>query len=97
MDHGPAHPEHPVDPDSVKQTVRRLYDSVRSLWVEVRDEIVHTGSLMCREPTGKGVRRPPRLHPVDRRRRHRPVEHGGTRDYLGLLERLRLLPIREKR
>ena len=67
VDHEPAHPEHPTGPESVKQTVRQLYEAFGGLRFEVQDEIAegdkvvqraimsgrNTGSLMGREPTGK--------------------------------------------
>jgi predicted ester cyclase len=104
IDHEPAHPEHPTGPESVKQTVQSLHATFGGLRFEVEDEIAegdkvvqrvvmsgrHTGPLMGREPTGKefAVRHTYIWRIAD----DKIVEHWGTRDDLGLLAQLGLLP-----
>jgi predicted ester cyclase len=100
-----AHPDQPIGPESVKQTVRHLRGMFGELRFEVEDEIAegdkvvqlvtmsgrHTGPLMRREPTGKefAVRHIYIWRIAD----GKIVEHWGSRDDLGLLGQLGLLPI----
>ena len=106
VDHEPAHPDHPTGPESVKQTVRGLQAAFGDLRFEVEDEIAegdkvvqlatmsgrHTGPLIGREPTGKefAVRHIYIWRIAD----GKIVEHWGSRDDLGLLGQLGLLPLR---
>ncbi len=108
LDHEPAHPERPPGPESVKQTVRSLQSTFGGLRFEVEDEIAegdkvvqrvvmsgrHTGPLIGREPTGKefAVRHTYIWRIAD----DKIVEHWGSRDDLGLLAQLGLLPIDEE-
>ena len=108
LDHEPAHPERPTGPESVKQTVRSLRSTFGGLRFEVEDEIAegdkvvqrvvmsgrHTGPLIGREPTGKefAVRHTYIWRIAD----DKIVEHWGSRDDLGLLAQLGLLPIGEE-
>jgi predicted ester cyclase len=103
-DHDPAHPEHPTGPEGVRQTVRDLHGMFGELRFEIEDEIAegdkvvqlvtmsgrHTGPLMGREPTGKSfaVRHIYIWQVAD----GRIVAHWGSRDDLGLLGQLGLLP-----
>jgi predicted ester cyclase len=107
VDHEPAHPGQPTGPESVKQTVRRLHDTFGDLRFEIEDEIAegdkvvqlvtmsgrHTGPLMGREPTGRefAVRHMYIWRIAD----DKIAEHWGSRDDLGLLGQLGLLPIGE--
>jgi predicted ester cyclase len=104
VDHEPAHAELPTGPDSVKQTVRRLHSTFGELRFDIEDEIAegdkvvqlvtmsgrHTGPLVGREPTGKefAVRHVYIWRIAD----GRIAEHWGSRDDLGLLGQLGLLP-----
>jgi predicted ester cyclase len=104
VDHEPAHPEHPPGPESVKETVRSLHSAFGELRFEVEDEIAEgdkvvqlvtmsgrqTGPLMGREPTGKefAVRHVYIWRIAD----GKIAEHWGSRDDLGLLGQLGLLP-----
>jgi predicted ester cyclase len=108
VDHEPAHPELPTGPESVKQTVRHLKAAFSGLRFEVEHEIAegdkvvqlatmsgrHTGPLVGREPTGKefAVRHIYIWRIAD----DKIVEHWGSRDDLGLLGQLGLLPIGEE-
>jgi predicted ester cyclase len=108
VDHEPAHPEQPTGPDSVKQTVRHLQAAFGDLRFEVEDEIAegdkvvqlatmsgrHTGPLVGREATGKefSVRHIYIWRIAD----GKIVEHWGSRDDLGLLGQLGLLPLGEE-
>jgi predicted ester cyclase len=108
VDHEPAHPGQPTGPESVKQTVRRLHSTFGGLRFEVEDEIAegdkivqlvvmsgrHSGPLMGREPTGKefAVRHTYTWRIAD----DKIVDHWGSRDDLGLLGQLGLLPIGEE-
>jgi predicted ester cyclase len=108
VDHEPAHAGQPTGPESVKQTVRRLQATFGGLRFEVEDEIAegdkvvqlatmsgrHTGPLVGREPTGKefAVRHIYIWRIAD----DKIVEHWGSRDDLGLLGQLGLLPIGEE-
>lgn len=104
-DHEPAHPEHPTGPESVQQTVRGLHSAFGDLRFEIEDEIAegdrvvqrvtmsgrHTGPLTGREPTGRefAVRHVYIWRIAD----GRIVEHWGSRDDIGLLAQLGLLPV----
>ncbi len=104
VDHEPAHPERPAGPDSVKQTARSLQTAFGGLRFEVEDEIAegdkvvqrvimsgrHIGPLMGSEPTGRefAVRHTYIWRIAD----DKIVEHWGSRDDLGLLAQLGLLP-----
>jgi predicted ester cyclase len=104
VDHEPTHPDQPTGPDSVKRTVRHLHSMFGELRFEVEDEIAdghkvvqlvtmsgrHTGPLMGREPTGKefAVRHIYIWRIAD----GKIVDHWGSRDDLGLLGQLGLLP-----
>jgi predicted ester cyclase len=103
-DHDPAHPELPAGPESVKETVRNLHRAFGELRFEVEDEIAegdkvvqmltmsgrHTGPLMGRDPTQKAfaVRHMNIWRIVD----GRIADHWGSRDDLGLLTQLGLVP-----
>ena len=108
VDHEPAHAEQPTGPESVKQTVRHLQAAFGGLRFDVEDEIAegdkvvqlvtmsgrHTGPLVGREPTGRefAVRHIYIWRIAD----DKIVEHWGSRDDLGLLGQLGLLPIGEE-
>jgi predicted ester cyclase len=108
VDHEPAHAEQTTGPESVKQTVRRLQATFGGLRFEVEDEIAegdkvvqlatmsgrHTGPLIGREPTGKDFA--VRHIYIWRIADDKIVEHWGSRDDLGLLGQLGLLPIGEE-
>jgi predicted ester cyclase len=105
VDHEPAHPEQPIGPDSVKQTVQQLHKVFADLRFEVEHELAegdrvvqlvtmrgrHTGPLMGREPTGKefAVRHVYIWRLAD----GKIMDHWGSRDDLGLLGQLGLLRI----
>ncbi len=105
VDHEPAHPELPTGPESVEQTVRSLQSAFGDLRFEVEDEIAegdkvvqlvtmsgrHTGPLAGREPTGKAFA--VRHIYIWRIAEDKIIEHWGSRDDLGLLGQLGLLPI----
>jgi predicted ester cyclase len=102
-DHEPAHPDHPLGPEAVKQTVRGLHETFGELRFDVQDEIAegdkvvqlatmsgrHTGSLMGHEPTGRefAVRHVYIWRVAD----GKIAEHWGVRDDLGMLGKLGLL------
>ncbi|HSK15612.1 MAG TPA: ester cyclase [Gaiellaceae bacterium] len=104
VDHEPAHPDSPTGPESVKRTVRSLHEAFADLRFEVRDEIAegdkvvqlvvvsgrHVGPLMGRAPTGREFA--VRHVYVWRIAGGRIAEHRGSRDDLGLLGQLGLLP-----
>ena len=108
VDHEPAHLEQPTGPESVKLTARRLQSAFGGLRFEVEDEIAegdkvvqlvimsgrHTGPLMRREPTGRefAVRHTYIWRIAD----GKIVDHWGSRDDLGLLAQLGLLPAGEQ-
>jgi predicted ester cyclase len=108
VDHEPAHPDQPTGSESVKQTVRRLHAAFGDLRFEVEDEIAegdkvvqlvtmsgrHTGPLIGREPTGQ--RFAVRHIYIWRIADDKIAEHWGSRDDLGLLVQLGLLPIGEE-
>ena len=105
VDYEPAHPEQLTGPDSVKQTAQRLRSTFGDLRFEVQDEIAegdkvvqlvimsgrHAGPLMGREPTGRtfAVRHTYIWRIAD----DKIVAHWGSRDDLGLLAQLGLLPV----
>ncbi|HWT25392.1 MAG TPA: ester cyclase [Solirubrobacteraceae bacterium] len=103
-DHEPAHPDQPTGPESVKATVRNLQAAFGELRFEVEDEIAegdrvvqrvtmrgrHTGPLMGRAPTGRTFA--VRHVYIWRIAGGRIAEHWGSRDDLGLLAQLGLLP-----
>jgi predicted ester cyclase len=104
VDHEPAHPDQPTGPESVRQTAERLRSAFGELRFEIEHEIAeddrvvqlvtmsgrHTGPLMDREPTGRpfAVRHVYIWRIAD----GRIVDHWGSRDDLGLLAQLGLLP-----
>jgi predicted ester cyclase len=108
VDHEPAHGEQPTGPESVKQTVRRLHATFGDVRFEVQNQIAegdkvvqlatmsgrHTGPLIGREPTGRefAVRHIYIWRIAD----DKIAEHWGSRDDLGLLGQLGLLPIGEE-
>ena len=105
VDHEPAHPERGSGPEGVKQTVRSLRSAFGELRFEVEDEIAegdkvvqvvtmsgrHTGPLMGREPTDKAFT--VRHVYIWRIADGKILEHWGSRDDLGLLRQLGLLPL----
>ena len=105
VDHEPSHPELPTGPESVAQTVRSLQSTFGELRFEVEDEIAEgdkvvqlvtmsgrqTGPLMGREPTGKAFA--VRHIYIWRIADDKIVDHWGSRDDLGLLAQLGLLPV----
>jgi predicted ester cyclase len=104
VDHESAHGERPVGPESVRQTVKHLHGMFGELRFELEDEIAeddrvvqlvtmsgrHTGPLMWREPTGRpfAVRHVYLWRIAD----GKIVDHWGSRDDLGLLGQLGLMP-----
>jgi steroid delta-isomerase-like uncharacterized protein len=104
QDHDPAHPDQPTGPESVRQTVRNLHAAFGELRFEVDDEIAegdrvvqrvtmtgrHTGPLMGREPTGRTFE--VRHVNIWRVADGKIADHWGSRDDLGLLSQLGLLP-----
>ena len=105
VDHEPSRPELPTGPESVAQTVRSLQSTFGELRFEVEDEIAEgdkvvqlvimsgrqTGPLVGREPTGKAFA--VRHIYIWRIADDKIIEHWGSRDDLGLLGQLGLLPI----
>ena len=103
-DHEPAHPDLPVGPDAVRQTVQRLHETFSELRFEVQQEIAegdrvvqlvtmsgrHTGPMMGRPPTGRefAVRHTYWWRVAD----GKLAEHWGVRDDVGLLTQLGLFP-----
>ncbi len=99
-----AHPEGPIGPENVKQTVRRLWAAFGELRFETHEAIAegdnvvqrvtmsgrHSGPLMGAEPTGRefAVQHVYGWRIAD----GLIVEHWGSRDDLGLLRQLGLLP-----
>jgi predicted ester cyclase len=104
VDHEQDHADLPTGAENVKQTVRRLRSSFADLRFEIDDEIAegdkvvqlvtmsgrHTGPLMGQEPTGK--RFAVRHVYIWRIVGDRIVEHWGSRDDLGLLRQIGVLP-----
>jgi predicted ester cyclase len=104
VDHEPAHPDLPTGPESVKQIVRSLHDTFGELRFDVEDEIAegdkvvqratmsgrHIGPLMGHEPTHR--RFAVRHVYIWRIADGKIAEHWGSRDDLGMLAQLGLLP-----
>jgi predicted ester cyclase len=104
VDYDAGHDSGAIGPESVKQTVKRLRAAFGDLRFEVDDEIAegdkvvqrvtmlgrHAGPLMGSEPTGRefAVRHVYIWRIAD----GRIIEHWGSRDDLGLLQQLGLLP-----
>ncbi len=102
-DHDPAHPDQPMGPESVRETVRNLHGMFSELRFEVEDEIAeddrvvqrvtmsgrHTGPLMGREPTDRAFA--VRHVNIWRIADGKIADHWGSRDDLGLLNQLGLL------
>jgi steroid delta-isomerase-like uncharacterized protein len=100
----PAHPDLPVGPDSVRQTVAGLHTTFSDLRFEVHQEVAEgdrvvqlvtmsgrqTGPIMGRPPTGKEFSAR-QIH-IWRVADGRLAEHWGVRDDLGLLTQLGLFP-----
>ena len=107
LDHAEAHPDLPNGPESVKQVVRSLHATFADLRFEIEDEIAEgdrivqrvtmsgrqTGPLMGRDATGRefAVRHIYIWRIAD----GKIVEHWGSRDDLGLLGQLGLMPTGE--
>jgi predicted ester cyclase len=108
LDHEPAHPELPTGPESVKQTVRSLHSTFGELRFDVEDEVAegdrvvqrvtmsgrHAGPLMGHEPSGRAFA--VRHMYIWRIADGKIAEHWGSRDDLGLLGQLGLLPTGEE-
>jgi predicted ester cyclase len=104
VDYDPSHPDLPAGPDSVKKTVRSLHGIFDDLRFEIEDELAegakvvqrvtmtgrHMGPLLGREPTGKGFA--VRHVYIWRIADGKIIEHWGSRDDLGLIQQLGLLP-----
>jgi predicted ester cyclase len=104
VDHEPTLSDQPIGPECVKQTVRDLHGWFGDLRFEIEDEIAegntvvqlvtmsghHAGRFMGREPTGKpfAVRHIYIWRIAD----GKIADHWGSRDDLGLLGQLGLLP-----
>jgi predicted ester cyclase len=104
VDLDPSHPGGPVGPEHVKQTVRRLHDLFGDLRFEVHEVVAegdrvvqrvtmsgrHAGALLGVEPSGRefAVQHAHGWRIAD----GRIVEHWGSRDDLGLLQQLGILP-----
>jgi predicted ester cyclase len=107
VDHDSEQGAQPTGPENVKRTVRHLHGMFGDLGFEVRDELAegdkvvqlvtmsgrHTGPLMGREPTDRtfAVRHIYIWRIAD----GKIADHWGSRDDLGLLGQLGLLPIGE--
>jgi predicted ester cyclase len=104
VDHEPAHGEQAIGPESVRQTVRHLHGMFGELRFELEDEIAegdkvvqlvtmsgrHTGPLMGREPTSRAFA--VRHVYIWRIADGKIVDHWGSRDDLGMLGQLGLMP-----
>jgi predicted ester cyclase len=104
VDHEPEHPDLPVGPEAVRQTVQRLHETFSDLRFEVHQEVAEgdrvvqqvtmsgrqTGPMMGRPPTGAefAVRHVYIWRVAD----GRLAEHWGLRDDVGLLAQLGLFP-----
>ena len=104
LDHEPEHPDLPIGPDAVRQTVKRLHETFSDLRFEVHQEVAEgdrvvqqvtmsgrqTGPMMGRPPTGAefAVRHVYIWRVAD----GRLAEHWGLRDDVGLLAQLGLFP-----
>jgi predicted ester cyclase len=103
-DHEPSHPDLPIGPEAVSQTVERLHETFSELRFEVHQEVAEgdrvvqlvtmsgrqTGPMMGSPPTGRefAVRHTYWWRVAD----GRLAEHWGVRDDLGLLTQLGLFP-----
>lgn len=104
VDHDPAHDDQLTGPESVKRTVARLRSAFGDLRFEVEAEIAeedkvvqlvtmsgrHIGPLLGREPTGNAFS--VRHVYIWRLAEGKIIDHWGSRDDLGLLQQLGLLP-----
>ena len=104
VDHEPAHADAFTGPESVKRTAARLLAAFSGLRFDVEDEIAegdkvvqlvtmsgtHTGPLLGRAPSGRAFA--VRHIYVWRIADGKIVEHWGSRDDLGLLQQIGLLP-----
>ena len=104
VDHEPAHADQTTGRESVRETVRRLHGGFGGLRFEVEDEIAegekvvqrvtmsgrHTGAAMGGEPTGRAFA--VRHVYIWRIEDGMIAEHWGSRDDLGMLGQLGLLP-----
>jgi predicted ester cyclase len=104
VDHEPGHGHEATGPESVKQTVRHLHGMFGELRFDIEDEIAegdrvvqlvtmsgrHTGPLMGRAPTGRpfAVRHVYIWRLTD----GKVADHWGSRDDLGMLSQLGLMP-----
>ena len=107
VDHEPGHADRPTGPESVRQTVRHLHGMFGELRFEVEDEIAEgdkvvqlvtmrgrqTGPLMGRAATDKAFA--VRHIYIWRIADGKIADHWGSRDDLGLLGQLGLLPLGE--
>ncbi len=57
-DHEPAHPDHPLGPEAVKQTVRGLHETFSELRFEVEDEIAEGDRVVQRARHARPADRP---------------------------------------
>jgi predicted ester cyclase len=104
VDHAPAHTDLPTGPEGVKEIVRSLHAAFGDLRFTVEDEIAegdkvvqratmsgrHVGPLMGRAPSGRAFA-VPHVY-IWRIADDKIVEHWGSRDDLGMLMQLGLLP-----
>lgn len=104
VDHEPAHGAGPTGPASVRSTVEQLHGAFGELSFAVEDELAeddrvvqrvtmsgrHTGLLMGAEPSGRQFAA--RHIYVWRISDGMLIEHWGSRDDLGLLQQLGMLP-----
>lgn len=104
VDHEPSHGDQPTGHESVKLTVQGLQSAFDDLRFEIQDEIVegekvvqrvimsgrHAGQLLGREPTGKAFA--VRHVYIWRIADGKIIEHWGSRDDLGLLVQLGIVP-----
>ena len=104
VNHAPGHPDLPVGPDSVRQTLRGLHATFGDLHFEIEAEIAEgdmvvqrvtmsgrqIGPLMGHEPTGREFAA--RQTHIWRVADGKIVEHWGTRDDLDMLRQLGLPP-----
>ncbi len=104
VDHEPAHDDQLTGPESVKRTAEGLRSAFGDLRFEVEAEIAegdkvvqlvtmsgrHIGPLVGREPTGNAFS--VRHVYIWRLAEGKIIDHWGSRDDLGLLQQLGLLP-----
>lgn len=104
VDHEPAHADQPTGPVSVKGTVEQLHGTFGDLRFQVEDELAegdkvvqrvtmsgrHSGPMMGREPTGREFA--VRHIYIWRIEDGKLIEHWGSRDDLGLLQQIGLVP-----